>query len=1029
MLSNCGNDEPDPTAPAFIEKARAYVRQNYIWSAITEYKNAIHLDPENDTAYFELAETNVLLYSIHEAIMAYQKALTINPKNKYAKLRLGQIYLTTGKLLGASEIISAILATAPQTIEAYHLLSSIQIREKNFDAAIGTLQKAMLIPEKNFKTTLALASLYKASSKQHLAETAYKAALAIDPSRRGPYMELCKLYRKDKAWDKMEALLLQFLETPGIKEVKLTDLAHFYEGQKKYSTAETYYNRAADESPHSIQALMNLAEFQTRRGDRGNAIATMEKAVKLEPENPLCLVGLAQVYFAFDMPELSRGYIDKALALDEYNLEALFTIGKLLMKRGDFKGAYDHIAWVIDQGFKNAEAYLLRALCRKHKALQEGQKQVTIRAGAERLYKPEVYWQRKMKKDLQAALLIEPDMLKSRIELIEIYLYEEDTTKADKHLGYAILQSPRNPRLLIQLAALKILQGDSDEAIEIYTAIVEQNPSYLPGHLRLALLYTTSGQINQALLSYLIAYEIDPQRTPILKQISDILVSKKRYKKAMALLNSTKIPKDKISQAFVENLRGEISVKAGDEPRAINSFQAAIAMDPTAIAPKINMARLFMDRKQIEKAKIIYMEVERAKPDHLAMLMALGFIHAHQGDLKVAESYCRRVLAIDANHGYASNNLAILLTEANGATHKALRLTAIALDKHPNDPTVLDNMGWLLFQKGYYHFAILFIKDSLALKPENPLACYHMGMALYRTNKLLESRQYFKKAISFGHDFKHAEEAREMLRRPQAIDDVDLGDGRSLAGLIPDPDNGAGGNDFDLNNIGLFINDRRLLQDSQLFFALDTGSALPPGEYGDGIPGRQIQKGNPVVNFGGDGTYEFTFQFNSPSSSNNIPHTFIDSAENKATYKVEKKVFSVDNSGPLRNDGWPTAQYYSSNNLEPWQPLSIASTPLAAVTAYYTRDTNPNDNLKSERGIQRYGQSFLEAVEQQRLAICKGFLSVITTLPEEILQQFPNDHDYLLKATIYALSDYRGFAGPTDEPNRLALDRRALSSA
>ena len=421
MLFSCGNDEPDPTAQAFIEKAQAYVRQNYIWKAITEYKNAIQLDPENETAYFELAETYVLLSSIPKAIMAYQKAATINPKNKYAKLRLGQIYLTTGKLPEAREIVSAILATDPQAIEAYHLLSSLQIREKNFDAAIGILKKAALIPEKKFTTTLALALLYNATSKQDLAEAAFKEVLAIDPSRRGPYMELCKLYRKDKAWGKMEALLLQFLETPGIKEVKLTDLAHFYEGQKKYSTAETYYNRAVDESPQSIQALMNLAEFQTRRSDRGNAIATMEKAVNLEPDNPLCLVGLAQVYFAFDMHELVYGEIKKALKLDEYNLDALFTLGKLLMKEGDFPKANLYITWVINGGFTNAEAYHLRALCTKHQTPLGDQNRKLFRAAAGPFDRSKVLRRmEKMKKDLLAALLIESDKLKSRIELIEI---------------------------------------------------------------------------------------------------------------------------------------------------------------------------------------------------------------------------------------------------------------------------------------------------------------------------------------------------------------------------------------------------------------------------------------------------------------------------------------------------------------------------------------------------------------------------------------------------------------------------------
>ena len=457
MLFNCGRHESDQTARISIEKARVLARQNNTWKAITDYRDVTRLDPENDTAYFELAENLVVVNSIDNAIEAYKKAAAVNPKNKYAKLRLGQIYLSSGKISEAREIISSVLATYPQDIETYHLLSSIEIMEKNFDSAIEILKKAMLIAEENIKTRLTLASLYKVSSKQGLAEAMYKDVFVIDPSLRLPYMELCKLYRKDKAWGKMEALLLQVLKTPGIREVKLTDLARFYEGQKKYSTAQTYYDRAVDEFPKSIQALMNLAEFHTRRNNRDNAITTMKKAVKLQPDNLECLIGLAQIYLAFDMPNYSWHEINKAVEFDNSNLDANFIIGKILMIRGDFNGAYDYISWVISQGFTNADAYHLRALCTKHKP---------------HLDKPEKFRREKMKKDLQEALRIDPDMFKSRMELVEIYLYEHNIAKASEHLDFAFRKSPRNPKLLILMEMLKILKGHS----------IEKDGDTSPGH-------------------------------------------------------------------------------------------------------------------------------------------------------------------------------------------------------------------------------------------------------------------------------------------------------------------------------------------------------------------------------------------------------------------------------------------------------------------------------------------------------------------------------------------------------------------
>ncbi|MDM8542623.1 hypothetical protein QUF90_16230 [Desulfococcaceae bacterium HSG9] len=145
-------------------------------------------------------------------------------------------------------------------------------------------------------------------------------------------------------------------------------------------------------------------------------------------------------------------------------------------------------------------------------------------------------------------------------------------------------------------------------------------------------------------------------------------------------------------------------------------------------------------------------------------------------------------------------------------------------------------------------------------------------------------------------------------------------------GLILDSYNGAAADDddFDHHNIGLFIE-----------------------EDGRGNLGRVIQGGSPAANFGKGVIHEFVFQFN------NVNSDFTNS------YASDMEIFSVDNSGPLRNDGWTTAQYNSGNNLKPWQPLSSHS-----VTANCTHDTKPDDSLKSN-----LGNNFLEgAVDMELLA-------------------------------------------------------------
>ena len=114
---------------------------------------------------------------------------------------------------------------------------------------------------------------------------------------------------------------------------------------------------------------------------------------------------------------------------------------------------------------------------------------------------------------------------------------------------------------------------------------------------------------------------------------------------------------------------------------------------------------------------------------------------------------------------------------------------------------------------------------------------------------------------------------------------------------------------FDPNNIALFIDD------------------------------RHSQGGRSAANFDASGIHEFVFQFDIEGSS-----------ENKATYASDTKVFSVDNSGPLQNDGWTSTH----------STLSIANTSLATLTAY----SKPDDNFKSDPE-----NKFPEGVDMNILAV------------------------------------------------------------
>jgi tetratricopeptide (TPR) repeat protein len=63
------------------------------------------------------------------------------------------------------------------------------------------------------------------------------------------------------------------------------------------------------------QSLVNQAHGQAGHGDYGAAAATIERAVRIEPDNPLLWTELGRIYIAQDNPAQAEAMGRKALAL------------------------------------------------------------------------------------------------------------------------------------------------------------------------------------------------------------------------------------------------------------------------------------------------------------------------------------------------------------------------------------------------------------------------------------------------------------------------------------------------------------------------------------------------------------------------------------------------------------------------------------------------------------------------------------------------------------------------------------------
>jgi tetratricopeptide (TPR) repeat protein len=79
---------------------------------------------------------------------------------------------------------------------------------------------------------------------------------------------------------------------------------------------------------------------------------------------------------------------------------------------------------------------------------------------------------------------------------------------------------------------------------------------------------------------------------------------------------------------------------------------------------------------------------------------------------------------------------------------RALELIEKAIQYKPNSGYIIDSLGWVYFQKGYYERALIELKRAVELMPEDPTINEHLGDVYMKKQDYENALKIYKKALS-----------------------------------------------------------------------------------------------------------------------------------------------------------------------------------------------------------------------------------------------------------------------------------------
>ena len=171
---------------------------------------------------------------------------------------------------------------------------------------------------------------------------------------------------------------------------------------------------------------------------------------------------------------------------------------------------------------------------------------------------------------------------------------------------------------------------------------------------------------------------------------------------------------------------------------------------------------LLLDQEQQQQALSTATAALEEHPDNIEIRYARAMLYDGIGQPAYAEADLKHILEQEPENAVALNALGYILTtrtdrlrEARGYIEKALRLD-------PNNPAILDSMGWVLFLEGQLEPALDYLSRAWAAFPDPEVAA-HYGEALWMNGAEEQARIIWQEGLEQDSDHEVLRETIDRL--------------------------------------------------------------------------------------------------------------------------------------------------------------------------------------------------------------------------------------------------------------------------
>ena len=346
--------------------------------------------------------------------------------------------------------------------------------------------------------------------------------------------------------------------------------------------------------------------------------------------------------------------------------------------------------------------------------------------------------------EIREAMRLRPDWEAGALFQAQL-LNRESRAKALEYLKAFLDANPKAQEVRLGYARQLINDKKFPEARVEFQRLLEDNPQNGDIAVTVALLSVQMNDLDVAEVQLKRVLEMDYKDPDAVRfHLGQVNEERKRYEEAAKWYLSV----EEGEQYVLAHARYAFMLAKQDKLAEARSHLHSLAPQNDAQRVQIlqSEAQLMREAKDYQESFDILRKALDVQPDQPELLYDVALAAEKIDRIDIAETNLRRLIVLKPDHAQAYNALGYTLADRTDRLAEARDYIEKALKLSPEDPFILDSMGWVEYRLGHVAQGLQYLERAFQQRPDPEIAA-HLGEVLWAKGDKPGAEKVWREAL------------------------------------------------------------------------------------------------------------------------------------------------------------------------------------------------------------------------------------------------------------------------------------------